>query len=190
MKEDLIKLCFDSINEVFTGIQVNREELIKKYPNLLEKRASFVTINKNNQLRGCIGSIIPTKPLIDDIIQNAKSSAFRDSRFNILDFLEFQNINISLSVLTIPKELNYTDIDDLKSKIKIGTHGVILKSGSNQSTFLPSVWEQLPSFDIFFSHLCQKAGCANDCLALKPDIYTYETQYIEAPYNISKGNTN
>jgi AmmeMemoRadiSam system protein A len=179
MEKDLIQLCFDSINEVFTGLKIDREGLIKKYPSLLEKRASFVTINKNNQLRGCIGSIIPTKPLIDDIIQNAKSSAFRDSRFNILSLSEFEDISISLSILTIPKELYYKDIDDLKSKIKIGVHGVILKLGSNQSTFLPSVWEQLPSFDIFFSHLCQKAGCANDCLSLRPNIYTYETKYIK-----------
>ncbi len=179
MEEDLIKLCFDSINEVFSNERINRQEWTTKYPGLLEKRASFVTINKNNQLRGCIGSIIPTKPLIDDIMQNAKSSAFRDNRFEVLSLSEFKDISISLSILTVPKELLYNDIDDLKSKIKIGTHGVILKLGNNQSTFLPSVWEQLPTFDIFFSHLCQKAGCESDCLSLKPDIYTYETEYIQ-----------
>ena len=179
MEEDLINLCFDSINEIFTGVKVNREELITKYPNLLEQRASFITISKDERLRGCIGSIIPTKPLIDDIMQNAKSSAFRDSRFNILDFVEFKDISISLSILTIPKELIYIDKDDLKSKIKVGVHGVILKLGAKQSTFLPSVWEQLPSFDLFFSNLCKKAGCGEDCLNLKPNIYTYETEYIK-----------
>lgn len=179
MNKELIKLCFDSINEVFGGSTINREELIQTYPSLLEKRASFVTINKNNKLRGCIGSIIPTKPLIDDIMQNAKSSAFRDSRFDILKSSEFEDIEISLSILTIPKELLYEDINDLKSKIKLGIHGVILKLGNHQSTFLPSVWEQLPTFDIFFSHLCQKAGCKDDCLNLKPDIYIYETEYIK-----------
>lgn len=179
MKEILLKLCFDSINEIFGGLAINREELINKYPSLLEKRASFITINKNNQLRGCIGSIIPTKPLIDDIMQNAKSSAFRDSRFEILRLSELKDISISISLLTIPKELLYDDINDLKSKIKIGTHGVILKLGNHQSTFLPSVWEQLPTFDMFFSHLCQKAGCESDCLNLKPDIYIYETEYIK-----------
>lgn len=179
MKQDLLDLAYDAINEIFGGEPPKREELIQKYPKLANHGASFITLNKNKQLRGCIGSIIANKPLIDDIISNAKSSAFRDSRFPVLHFKEFKDISISISLLSTPVQMTYADIDDLKSKIKVNIHGVILQLGSKQSTFLPSVWEQLPNFEIFFSHLCQKAGCSDDCLSLKPNIYTYEAEYLQ-----------
>jgi len=179
MNNELIKLCFSSINEVFGGDKIDKDSLIQKYPELNKHQACFVTLKKNGNLRGCIGSIIATKPLIDDLIDNAKSSAFRDSRFDILKKQEINEIEIELSILTPPILCPYDNVEDLRNKIKIGTHGVILKLGNYQSTFLPSVWEQLPSFDIFFSHLCQKAGCKEDCLSSNPDIYTYEANIIK-----------
>jgi len=70
-------------------------------------------------------------------------------------------------------------MDDLKSKIKINEDGVILKKGNFQATFLPSVWQQLPSFELFFMHLCQKASLEANCLKDHPIIYTYQAQKIK-----------
>ena len=63
---------------------------------------------------------------------------------------------------------------DLKQKIIPHTHGVILKQNFSQATFLPSVWQQLPTFEEFFAHLCQKAGLSQNCLDSHPQIFTYE----------------
>jgi AMMECR1 domain-containing protein len=61
---------------------------------------------------------------------------------------------------------------------------VILKHGSYQATFLPQVWEQLPSFEMFMSHLCQKAGMDSGCLSLHPEVYIYQVEEYKEDDNI------
>jgi len=155
-----------------------REELVRRFPELLEERATFVTLTIKGQLRGCIGSILPRRPLIDDVIDNARNAAFNDPRFPPLTPAEFPAIEIEVSLLSLPQPLPWTDIDDLRRKIRPGIDGVILRLDGRQATFLPSVWEQLPDFDTFFAHLCQKAGLPANCLRLHPDIFVYQAEKI------------
>lgn len=174
-KRVLLAIAKDAIKSAVTKEPlIDRAALIKKYPWLTQKGAVFVTINKQHRLRGCIGSIIAHRSLIDDVIENAKSAALHDPRFSALRADELENISVEVSVLTPPKELVYTDISDLKKKIQKGSDGVIINYNGYQATYLPSVWEQLPTFDGFFSTLCQKAGLSQDCLKLHPSIYTYK----------------
>ncbi len=179
MQHELVKLANASIMEVFDPQRViDRREWLEKYPELAQKRAVFVTLNIAGRLRGCIGSLLPHRPLLDDVISNAKSAAFRDPRFAPLSLEEFETVDIEISLLGIPYDLEYTDIADLKSKIRPGVDGVILSLNSNQATFLPSVWEQLPTFELFFEHLCHKAGLGSACLKAHPDIRLYQAQKI------------
>ncbi len=176
----LPKIARLSILEEFEGKKlINKEEWIEKYPWLSEKRATFVTLKMKNKprgsnLRGCIGSILPYRTFIDDVIANAKAAAFEDPRFPPLTPEEFEEVEIDVSVLTIPEKLEYEDPADLKRKIRPGVDGVILQLANHQATFLPSVWEELPNVDIFFAHLCLKAGLPGDCLMYHPTIYTYQ----------------
>ncbi len=144
----------------------------------MEKGAVFVTLNEDRALRGCIGSLVAHQPLIDDIIQNAKSAAFRDPRFLPLKSDEFDKLEFEISLLTPPEKVSYKTVEELKSKIRPNIDGVILQLGFNKATYLPSVWEQLPSFELFFSSLCQKARLGNDCLKQYPTIYRYQTKKI------------
>ncbi len=185
-KEILLKIARGSIQEAVTGEKIiNKKKLIEKFPWLQEKGAVFVTINKEHHLRGCIGSIIAHRTLLDDLIENAKSAALRDPRFKPLQREELNSIDIEISILTMPKELPYKDITDLKQKIKKGKDGVILNYNGYQATYLPSVWEQLESFESFFATLCQKARLPSNCLEFHPTIYTYET--IKIKEDSSKG---
>jgi len=178
-KKILLKIARASILEEFEKKQlINRDELIKEYPFLSEERATFVTLKINNQLRGCIGSILPRMPLIDDVIYNAKQAAFADPRFPPLTPEEFEQIHLEISILTIPQKLEYENKEDLKRKIT-KNDGVILALADKQATFLPSVWEELPVFELFFGHLCMKAGMSGDCLDYHPLIYTYQAEIIE-----------
>jgi AmmeMemoRadiSam system protein A len=154
------------------------ESALKKYPELLENGAAFVTINKrpNDQLRGCIGSLQAYRPLYKDIISNAQSAALRDPRFKALTAEEFKHVKVEVSILSEPKRLDYSDEADLRSKIKPFEDGVVLKLGERQSTYLPQVWEQLPNFDDFFSTLCQKANLTADCLSEHPEVLTYQVK--------------
>ena len=183
MKKYLIEIAKDAIKEELTGKRIiDREAVLKEHPELAEEGASFVTLDnldKEGQLRGCIGSLVAHRSLLEDIISNAKAAAFRDSRFNPLRASEFAALGVEVSLLTSPQKLDYYDSKDLRAKIRVGIDGIVLKLDGRQATFLPQVWEQLHDFDHFFLYLCQKAGLAGKCLELHPEIYTYQVEKIK-----------
>ncbi len=180
-KEILLKIAREAIEERLYHKKVDWDKYYEKYPELKQKRAVFVTINKRGGLRGCIGSLIAHRPLLEDLIENAKSAAFGDPRFPPLTKEEYEekDLEVEISILTPPKGLMYGDIADLKSKIKPGVHGVILTLDGRRATFLPQVWEQLPHFEEFFAHLCVKAGLEPNCLLRHPHIEVYEAIKIK-----------
>ncbi len=178
-KSILPKIAKDAIIEEFTGQKrIDRDALVQAHPWLAKKGAVFVTLNEHHQLRGCIGSIIAHEPLIDDLVRNAKAAAFADPRFSPLRPEELEQIEIEISLLTPPEEVKYTNTDDLRRIIRPGIDGVILQLDGHQATYLPSVWEQLSDFDLFFSTLCQKAGLSGNCLESHPRIFRYQAEKI------------
>jgi AmmeMemoRadiSam system protein A len=146
----------------------------------LEKRGTFVTLTINNDLRGCIGHIIPQESLIDGIRENAINAAFKDPRFAPLSKGEWDKIKVEISILTEPVPLKYTDADDLLMKLKPGVDGLIIEKGYQSATFLPQVWDQLPDKEEFLRHLCMKAGLsANEWKKGTLTVYTYQVQAFE-----------
>ena len=95
----------------------DKQQLISKYPYLATKGAAFVTLDIEHQLRGCIGSIVAHRTLLDDIIYNAHAAAFSDPRFGPLRSEELSHLTLEVSVLTAPELIEYTDFEDLK-KVK------------------------------------------------------------------------
>lgn len=178
MKKVLLNLARGAIAKA-VGVEYNLdiETLLEENPWLKKKGASFVTLTTSDErLRGCIGSIIAHRNLYEDIIDNAQSAAMHDPRFPSLTQKEFDDITVEVSILSVPESLEYDSIEDLKSRIRVGVDGVVLKHGVYQATFLPQVWDQLPTFELFFSHLCQKAGMEADCLNRMPEILTYQVE--------------
>ncbi len=179
-KRTLLNIAKIAIKEEFLGHKELNDEVKKRvldmFPELSKPGAVFVTINERGALRGCIGSIIAHRALLEDVIENAKSAAFFDPRFPPLTPEEFDKITLEISILSKPKPLAYTDIEDLRGKIVPGRDGVILKYNNHQATFLPQVWEELPDFDQFFAHLCMKAGLRPNCLELHPEILVYHVE--------------
>jgi len=132
---------------------------ISEYPEALqEQRASFVTLNIQSNLRGCIGTLSPYRALVDDIAHNAYAAAFSDPRFPALSQHEFTQLDYHLSVLSDTSPMQFTSEQDLITQIRPGIDGLILKDKGYRGTFLPSVWEQLPEPEMFLKHLKQKAG--------------------------------
>ena len=149
-------------------------------PKFSERRGTFVTLTINENLRGCIGHIMPQESLLEGIKENAVNAAFNDPRFNPLSKKEWDNVKIEISILTDPKPLEYADGDDLLKKIRPGIDGVIIKKGYYQATFLPQVWDQLPDKKEFFTHLCLKAGMdGNEWKKGKMEVSTYQVQAFE-----------
>ncbi|MCH9740882.1 MAG: AmmeMemoRadiSam system protein A [Epsilonproteobacteria bacterium] len=179
-KKELLKIANDAIKSRFSGSDINRSKLLQENPELQKDGAVFVTLRQKGNLRGCIGSLVAHQPLLDDLIYNAKAAAFKDPRFQPLGEEEFKTTDIEISLLSTPTELEYKDREDLKKKIRPNIDGVVLKLGANRATFLPQVWEEIPEFDLFFAHLCQKAGLrAAGCLESHPTILTYQVEKIE-----------
>ncbi len=162
---------------------IDKEELLREYPSLRKDGACFVTLNRAHQLRGCIGSIIAHRSLLDDLIQNAMSAAFHDPRFPPLTPSELGELSLEVSLLSEPEPLPYKDFDDLVAKIRPHTDGLILKHGSYQGTFLPQVWEQLPSPKEFLIHLSIKAGADSSIYQQHPSIYRYSVDAIEERFD-------
>lgn len=158
---------------------IDKNSLIEKYPEFKNLGATFVTLNLDGKLRGCIGSLVAHRGLLDDIIHNAKAAAFADPRFSKLTEKEFEKLDFELSILTQAQVLEYKGFEDLKEKLIPNKHGVILELDGKRATFLPQVWEQLPSFDSFMSHLVQKAGLNPSSLSAYPKIQIYEVQKIK-----------
>lgn len=179
-KDIILQIAKSAVKEaVLNSKIIDKNNLLKTYPWLKNKGAVFVTINEYNNLRGCIGSIIAHQSLIDDIIKNAKSAALNDPRFKPISANELNKLEIEVSILTPPQLLEYSNIEDLRKKVRVGVDGIIINYNGYQATYLPSVWEQINSFDEFFSTLCIKAGLSANCLTLHPTIYRYEAIKIK-----------
>lgn len=159
------------------------EAVVSEYPYLKKDGACFVTLHYDKQLRGCIGSIIAHRSLIDDIIQNALSAAFSDPRFSPLRASELDALDIEVSVLTPPEIIEYTDYDDLLSKIEPKKDGLILQGGGYQGTFLPQVWDDIPRVEQFLEHLSYKAGGNPSIYQQHPTMYRYHVDAIEEGYD-------
>ncbi|MBI5162549.1 MAG: AmmeMemoRadiSam system protein B [Magnetospirillum sp.] len=120
--------------------------------------AVFVTLKARGQLRGCIGSPLAWRSLVEDIADNAFKAAFKDPRFPPVTAAEWPDLSLSVSVLTPPMPMAFSDEADLLARLKPGVDGLIIEDLGRRALFLPSVWEQLPDPRQFLAHLKQKAG--------------------------------
>jgi AmmeMemoRadiSam system protein B/AmmeMemoRadiSam system protein A len=124
--------------------------------------ASFVTLTRQGELRGCIGTLEAHRPLGEDVRENAVAAAFRDPRFMPLSRDEFEEIRVEVSLLSPTEPLLVTSEADALARLRPNVDGVVLEYGHYRSTFLPQVWEQLPNPAEFLAHLKRKAGLSMD----------------------------
>jgi len=118
----------------------------------------FVTLTKGGKLRGCVGHIFPQEPLYQAVLDNAQAAALQDFRFPSVKRDELDEIAIEVSVLTVPKPLEFKTPGELLRKLRPHVDGAVLRVGQRQATYLPQVWEQIPQTEAFLSHLAEKAG--------------------------------
>jgi len=154
----LLDLARRTVEAAAAGDPLPEPELTDVPPAAKEQLACFVTLTKHGELRGCIGSLVPTQPLYRDVIDRARAAAVEDHRFTPVRPDELDEIEVEVSVLTVPRRLDYTGADDLLARLRPGVDGVVLRVGQGQATFLPQVWEQLPDKETFLSRLSMKAG--------------------------------
>jgi AmmeMemoRadiSam system protein A len=138
--------------------------------------ACFVTLKKQGELRGCIGSLEAHRSMVEDVAHNADSAAFSDPRFPPLREEELAGLELDISLLTPAEEIHFSSEADLLSQIRPGIDGLIIEEGYRRGTFLPSVWEQLPRPEQFLQHLKLKAGLPPDHWSGNIRVSRYTTQ--------------
>jgi AmmeMemoRadiSam system protein B/AmmeMemoRadiSam system protein A len=140
---------------------------------LRQTSATFVTLKKQGQLRGCIGSLQAERSLAEDVADNALGAAFRDPRFPALIAEEWPQCRVEVSLLSAPRPLRFADEDDLLAQIRPGEDGLILEAQDRRGTFLPQVWETLPEPRAFLQELVRKAGLPADTRLARCKLYRY-----------------
>ncbi len=142
-------------------------------PLLLKNMGAFVTIHKEGRLRGCIGNIRGRQPLYLTVRDMAIEAATADPRFTPVTADELKDIDIEISVLSMPERVENVD------EIKMGVHGVIVKRGNSGGVFLPQVATETGwTREEFLSNLCaHKAGLSPDAWKDKDtDLYSFTAQ--------------
>lgn len=135
-------------------------DLANQPDRLLARQACFVTLHVDGKLRGCIGSLEGSEPLVANVARNAWLAAFRDPRFGKLTRDEFPSLEIHISLLSPPEELHFQSEADLLSQIRPGVDGLTLIEGGRRGTLLPSVWRSVRDAHEFLAHLKKKTGLA------------------------------
>ncbi len=173
----LLKIARQSMEAAVRGERLARLDLKSLTPLLQAPGASFVTLTRQGELRGCIGALEPYQPLAEDVREHAIAAAQQDYRFAPVSPPELAHIEIEISRLTLPMRLEYQGTADLLRKLRPGVDGVLIRDGHQRATFLPQVWDKLPSAEDFLDHLCQKMGAPGNLWRRRDlQVFTYQVE--------------
>jgi AmmeMemoRadiSam system protein A len=176
-KKILLRLAREAMTFAVMGNKLPPLDLNSLSLPLRENGASFVTLTINDELRGCIGVLEAHQSLAEDVREHAVAAALEDPRFLPVDKTELNRIRLEVSYLTVPLPLEYSSSEDLLRKLNPHVDGVILKSDHRRATFLPQVWQKIPSPEDFLDHLCVKMGARSDLWQkTKLQVYVYQVE--------------
>lgn len=146
-------------------------------------RACFVTLTKQGELRGCIGTLVATESLLDNVKSYALSAALDDWRFSPVTADELPELTIEISVLTPPQPMTVVDEADLLQQLRPEIDGLSLEGEGHRSTFLPQVWEKLPDRQEFVGQLKRKAGLPVDYWSSALQWSRYQVACFQSAWN-------
>lgn len=185
VQERLIEIAGAAIGHGFAGGYAEPTMDLDQEPvELRALTASFVTLHKDRELRGCIGSLVARRPLLLDVAANAFAAAFQDPRFPALAITEMPAIEISISVLSALTPITFSTADDLYATLRVGIDGIVLAHRNARATFLPEVWQSLPEPRRFISELRRKAGIAEQVPLTSIAVSRYATQSFGGAANL------
>jgi uncharacterized protein len=177
-QQQLLQVAWQSIQQGLAQGKPLPVDMSAYPPALTATRATFVTLQINHQLRGCIGTLQARRPLVEDVSANAFAAAFNDHRFTPLTAGEFENLSLYISILTPPEAMVITSEQDLLQQLQPCIDGLIIKEGNKRATFLPSVWESLPQPVDFLNRLKLKAGLPGNYWSDTMQAYRYQADKV------------
>ena len=151
-------------------------------PSLTAHRAAFATLERGGALRGCVGSLVPQRPLAGDVGANAVRAGFGDPRFPPLTRAELPDLTIKISVLSPTAPIACRSEQDLIDQLRPDRDGLLLREGRAAGLFLPSVWREVPSPADFVRLLKQKMGVAPDHWSPTLTASRFSTESFGGPF--------
>ncbi|MBN2381646.1 AmmeMemoRadiSam system protein A [bacterium] len=156
-KKSLLSLARTAIERSIKRESAPEHDAQMMSPALQQHAGVFVTLHKQEHLRGCIGTFTADRPLWEQVKRMARSAAFEDSRFSPVRAFELPELDLEISVLSPLQEIQSIE------QIEVGKHGLYLTRGFHRGVLLPQVatehgWDRLS----FLEHTCLKAGLPPD----------------------------
>ena len=165
----LVEIARSAVTNAIGG-----ERLALPHPEALtglpEASGAFVTLKRDGQLRGCIGTLECRGPLAEEIARVAVSAAREDPRFDPLRPEELDDLDVEVSVLGPLEEIDPRDA----AAVEIGRHGLVVEQGHRRGLLLPQVatewgWNR----EQFLAQTCKKAGLPPDCWQRGAKVYRF-----------------
>ncbi len=168
----LLDLAYESIASALERREIL---LMPPSPHLAEPRGVFTTLYFRNDLRGCVGYVLPAASLYRAVAETARGAAFEDTRFFPLTRLEFPEVTASLSILSRLQPIR-------PDEIEIGKHGLVVKAGSRRGLLLPQVpvehgWDPIT----FLQQTCRKAELPQDAWQMGATIEAFTAEVFGGP---------
>ena len=160
--DQLLRLAQRAIQRAVTEgrPQLDVEDVVRGEtlpPHFAEPSGAFVTLKRDDRLRGCIGHIFPHRPLYAAVIENAVSAALHDGRFPPVTSAELPSLDLEVSVLSRPRPIPSYEA------FEIGRHGIVLRKSGRRAVYLPEVAvEQRWDVAQTLTRLSMKAGLSAD----------------------------
>jgi AmmeMemoRadiSam system protein A len=137
---------------IATALERSEISLAPPTPHLAEPRGAFTTLYYRGELRGCVGFVFPVASLYRTVVESARGAAFDDSRFPPVTRDQAPELEVSLSILSLPGPIH-------PEAVEIGRHGLLVSLGTRRGLLLPQVpvehrWDRLT----FLEQTCKKAG--------------------------------
>ncbi len=151
------------------------------YPECLRADgATFVTVERNGDLLGCIGTLTPRMSIVQDVANNAHGAVLHDPRCPILSPSDVTDLDLHISILSEPDPIEFDSEEDLVAQLRPGVDGLLLEERFHRGTFLPSVWESLPDPRDFVAHLKVKAGLPPTYWSPSIRVSRYTTDVVDS----------
>jgi AmmeMemoRadiSam system protein A len=145
----LLRLAHEAIESM---VEDRKIPLDPPSAHLAEPRGVFTTIYLHDELRGCVGYVMPVTSLYRGVIETARAAASEDSRFRPVTPIEAPELKVSLSILS--------PLDPITpDQIEVGRHGLVVSWAGHRGLLLPQVpiehqWDR----ETFLEQTCRKAG--------------------------------
>jgi hypothetical protein len=177
----LLRIAWEVVSDA-TGRPLPPDPAVRAHAFLSSLGAVFVSLHRLQEdgrleLRGCLGSLEPIRPLIEDLRSNAAAAARRDPRFPTVKSDELDDLELEVTEVGSMRSLLVRSRSELLERLHPGVDGLFVRCGARRATFLPQVWERgRVAPDEFLSALLTKAGLPPDFWSPDLELFTYGTR--------------